>query len=96
VGGDFSTLHEYQAAPICRPGLTEHETREHRANCGGTFISDEIGRHLESTRSPEPRGCEVQTMLPQRVERRRRVDESRHHVGKPELFVGAPLSRRGP
>ena len=56
---------------------------------------DEIGWNLASMRSPEPGSCEVQTMLAQRVEGRRGLDESFDRVGKPEVIVGARRSMRG-
>ena len=94
VGGDLRTLHEHEVAPIRAPDLAKNATREHRAHCSGAFVRHEIDWNLASTRSPEPGSCEVQTMLPQRLEARRSVDESFDYAGKPDVIVGARPSMR--
>ena len=98
IGSNLRTLHQHQGARIRGPGLAKNETREHRAQCSGAGFSHEFGWNLASMQSPEPGSCEVQMILPQRIEARRRIDGSLDHAGEPDVIVGAGLSkgREGP
>lgn len=95
MGGDLRTLHEHEGAPHADRALPRMNGAI-IVRTGVVGTSDERSAGTSHPCDRHSRGSrQVQTMLPQRGETRRSLNQSFDCAGKPEVTAGAGLSTPG-